>query len=225
MGHEHRGHALLVVQTAQPAPQLGADVGVERAERLVEQQHLRLHGERTGERHPLTLTAGQLMRSLTGPFGQPDQLEQLVDAGADLVPFALADPQPEGDVLEHGHVRERGVVLEHEPDAPVLRAHSGHVLAGDPDHSPVGLLEAGDDPQERRFARAARPEQRGQRSLGDVERDVVERGEVAELLGDVLGLDPHPASSLLDPNKVISSNTATEITANSVASAYTLVVT
>ena len=41
----------------QPLAQLGAYLGVERAERLVEQQHPRLHGEGAGERHALALTA------------------------------------------------------------------------------------------------------------------------------------------------------------------------
>src|SRR5262249_26460987 len=122
-------------------------------------------------------------------------------------------------VVEDGHVRERGVVLEHEADAAILRARVGDVLLGDLHDAPVGLLEAGDDPQERRLARAARPEQRGQRALGDLERDAVERDELTELLGDVLYLDPHRASFVREPNIVINSSTAIEITANSVAAA------
>ena len=51
----------LVVQAAQPLAQLGAHLGVERAERLVEQQHARLDGERARERHPLALAAGELV--------------------------------------------------------------------------------------------------------------------------------------------------------------------
>ena len=42
--------------------QLRADARVERAERLVEQQHLRLDGERAGERHALPLAARELRR-------------------------------------------------------------------------------------------------------------------------------------------------------------------
>ena len=67
VGDEHGGHALLVVQAAQPLPQLRADVRVERAERLVEQQHLRLDRQRARERHPLALTARQLVRALLRP--------------------------------------------------------------------------------------------------------------------------------------------------------------
>ena len=57
VGHEHGGHTLLVVQAPQPLPQLCADGRVEGAERLVEQQHLRLDGERARQRHPLALSA------------------------------------------------------------------------------------------------------------------------------------------------------------------------
>ena len=41
VGDQHGGDVHLVVQAAQPRPQVLADLGVQRAERLVEQQHLR----------------------------------------------------------------------------------------------------------------------------------------------------------------------------------------
>ncbi len=52
---EDRRHVNLVMQRAQPAPQLLAHLGIERAEGLVEQKDARLDGERTRERHALTL--------------------------------------------------------------------------------------------------------------------------------------------------------------------------
>ena len=52
----------LVVQPPQPLAQLGADLGVERAERLVEQQHLRLDRQRARQRHALALAARELVR-------------------------------------------------------------------------------------------------------------------------------------------------------------------
>ena len=223
--HQDGGHALLVVQPPQPAPELGPHVGIERAERLVEQQHLRLDRQRPGQGHALTLPARELVGPLLGPLREPDQGQQLLDAGAHLGRLALADLEAEGHVVEHGHVRERGVVLEHEADAAILGTRPGDVPVRDPDDALVGRLQAGDDPQQRRLARAARTEQRGQRALGNLERDVFERDEVPEPLGDAFYVDPHRASFVLEPNIVISSSTAIESTANSVAAAYTLVVT
>ena len=55
------------------------------------------------------------------------------------------------------------------------------------------------------------PEQRGQRALGDVERDVVERDEVAEALGDAGGRD-HASSSLRGLSRVIASSVASAMT-------------
>ena len=86
---------------------------------------------------------------------------------------------------------ERGVVLEHEADVALLRRQAGGVDALDLDRAAVGVLEPGDDPQQRRLAAAARAEQRGELTGRDVDRHVVEGDEVAEALVDVADLDAH----------------------------------
>ena len=58
-------------------PQLQPHLGVQRGQRLVEQQHPRLDGQRAGQRDPLLLAAGQLVRVLAGLLGQPDHVQQL----------------------------------------------------------------------------------------------------------------------------------------------------
>ena len=91
----------------------------------------------------------------------------------------------------HGHVLERRVVLEDEADVARARGRIGHIALADHDLAGVGRLEAGDDPQERRLAAAARTEQRRQRAVVDRDADVVERDEVAEALAHVAHLDRH----------------------------------
>ena len=111
----------LVVQAAQPDPEIFANLGVERTERLVEQQHLRIDGQRARQRHALPLPARQLIRVAGLESGQPDHLQQVVDLLLDLGLGLLADLQPEPDVVADRQVLERGVVLEDEADAPLLR--------------------------------------------------------------------------------------------------------
>jgi hypothetical protein len=101
-------------------------LGVEGAERLVEEEDARLDGEGAGEGHSLPLAA----RELRGPpVGEPVELDHaqearhlLSDLGLARPGLPLPHPQAEGHVLEDAHVAEEGVVLEHEADAPVLRA-------------------------------------------------------------------------------------------------------
>jgi hypothetical protein len=83
--HEHGRDVDLVVEAAQPGAQLLAHGGVERAERLVEQQHAGLHGERRGQRHALALAAGQLRRVAVREAVEVHEPEQLVHARLDLV--------------------------------------------------------------------------------------------------------------------------------------------
>ena len=55
VGDEDRGQAKLVVDLAQGVAQFVADLGVERAERFVQQQDARLAGKGAGQRDALSL--------------------------------------------------------------------------------------------------------------------------------------------------------------------------
>jgi hypothetical protein len=130
MGDEHRGDVDLLVQLAQPAPQLLADLGIERAERLVEQKNTRLDGERPCERDALALAAGELCRLALAqrPAGLGSRSTARGSRPARPMP-ARAGAQAERHVLEHGHVPEQRVALEHEADIALADAAQQRVLA------------------------------------------------------------------------------------------------
>ena len=89
----------LVVEAPQPRAELLAHRGVERAERLVEQQHARLDRERAGQGHALALAAGELRGIAVGEALEVDEPQQLVNAGFDLLLRLLADREAKGHVL------------------------------------------------------------------------------------------------------------------------------
>ena len=62
------------MEPAQPLPQLLPHLGVQRAERLVEQQHLRLRRQRARQRDALPLAARQLRRVARAEAFEADQL-------------------------------------------------------------------------------------------------------------------------------------------------------
>ena len=101
----------------------------------------------------------------------------------------LAALGPEGDVVVDRQVREQRVGLEHRVDRALVGPRPGEV--GVTDHHPPGrgLLEAGDHPERGRLAAARRAQQREERPSWDLQVDVVDRGEVAEPLGDALELE------------------------------------
>ena len=192
---EHAGDVHLVVQAAQPAAQVLAHLGVECAERLVEQQHLGLDGQGAGQGDALTLAARELMRVAVGDPVELHELEQLGDLGANGAlarPRRLGPhPQAEGHVFEDRHVAEQRVVLKDEAHAAFARRHVGRVLPVEQHRAAVGLLQPRDDAQQRGLARARRPQQRHQFARRDVEVQVVAHGDRAEALGQVADFNAH----------------------------------
>ena len=191
VGHEDRRGVHLVVQPAQPVAQLLADLRVERAERLVEQQHRRLHRERPGQRHALALAARELRGHPVAELREVHEVEQLGDPLVDLVLRPLADLEAEGDVLGHRHVLEDRVVLEDEAHVALARRQVRGLPALDGHGAGVGLVEPRDDPQQGRLAAAGRAEQGGELPGGQRDGDVVEGDEVTERLGDAGDVDAH----------------------------------
>src|ERR1022692_2075774 len=173
VGDEERGRAQPLLHRLDLLPELQPDLGIERRQRLVEQQDLRLDGQRAGPRNALLLAAGQLVRVLPRVLGEPDDIEQLGGALPPLGSSQAAHPQPEADVLQRGHVREQAVALEHD-------ARAG-----------VGGLKAGQDAQGRGLTAARRPEQGHELARRDFERQPVERSQRAERPGQVRDNDRH----------------------------------
>src|SRR3546814_4482639 len=65
---------------------------------------------------------------------QLHHVQQFVDLGCDLAFVRTLVPglhaQAEGDVVEHGHVTEQGVVLEHETNVAITHIVAGYVQIG-----------------------------------------------------------------------------------------------
>jgi hypothetical protein len=93
-------------------------------------------------------------------------------------------------------------MLEHEADLPLARADCRDVLSMQHDLSRIGELEACDDPQQRGLAAAGRPEQRDQFACRKIQRDVVERGEIAEAFLQIANDDAHDVVGLFNAVRV-----------------------
>ena len=89
-------------------------------------------------------------------------------------------------------------MLEDETHLAAAHVAAGHVFVVELDRpaAGVGLLQSGDDPQERRLARAGRAEQGHQFARFHGQADVPQGMEGAEGLADVLGFDAHGDSLL-----------------------------
>ena len=135
---------------AQRLAQFLAHLGVQRSERLVEQQDLGFARQRPGKRDSLALAARQLRGIALAEPRQVNQREQIVDALGDLglgrTVAALHDLEAEGNILGHRHVPEQGIMLEHEADAALGSRDLAHVLVAEPDGAAIGIFKPGDDP-------------------------------------------------------------------------------
>ncbi|EKU46918.1 6-pyruvoyl-tetrahydropterin synthase [Brevibacterium casei S18] len=189
---------------AQHCEDVADELGVEGRGDLVEEEDLRAHRQRPGDRHPLLLTAGEPGRVLVGLLAQPDAVEQRPGI-CDRLVLRLPQHVDRGfdDVLEHGHVGEEVELLEDHADArrhlpgrllrqldalavPLLE---GQRHAVDVDVSARELLERHDEPKDRRLARTARSDEGDPLTGSDGEVEVLEHRRLPEPLLDVPELD------------------------------------
>ncbi len=118
-------------------------------------------------------------------------MHALGDVGRGRALVTLAHGEAEGDIVEHRHVAEERIVLEHEADAALARIDPEHALSFDPDVARIRPFEPGDDAQKRRLARARGPEQSQELAAVDRQADALQGDEAVEVLGYVDGIDAH----------------------------------
>ena len=95
--------------------------GVERTEGLVQQHEAGLDGQRPGQRDPLLLPAGELMRVAIAR-GRPCPTASSRSATASR---RSAAGEAEADVGRHRQMREQAALLRHVADAAAFRWHVG----------------------------------------------------------------------------------------------------
>ena len=78
MGDEDEGDAARLLQRLQLVLHLLAEFEIQRAERLVKQQHPRLVDQRAGERNALALAAGALPGPAVAEAVELDEVEHLL---------------------------------------------------------------------------------------------------------------------------------------------------
>ena len=110
----------------------------------------------------------------------------LLDALVDLGLGRLAQLQAEGHVVVDRHVRVQGVALEDHRDVAILRGDVVDDALADLEVALGDLLEAGDHPQAGGLAAAGRADQDHELAVLDLEVEVLDGGEVAEALPDVI---------------------------------------
>src|SRR5208337_5650772 len=163
---------------------LEAGLPVEVPRGLITEEDLRVIDKRPGNRDPLLLPA----RELVGPVGthvmvDPDCSEHLRSPPGGIPFFVLQD---EGvlHVLVCGKEGDQVELLEDIPDGvaaqvgPLEVRHFGHVLPVYQELAGCRYIQDAQLVHYRRFSRAGRPHNRHKLTFPDLERDMVESGEV-----------------------------------------------
>src|SRR5205085_3394756 len=119
------------------------------------------------ERDTLLLPAGELARPAAFESYELDDLQDVVDSFAMLLPRHPLDLQSEGDVVVDRHVREERVVLEDQIHRPAVRRDRGDVSSLQENPSLVRSLEARDHAQRRRLPATAWSQQREELAVLD----------------------------------------------------------
>ena len=152
VGDVDHGGVKPLVQLDQLGAHVHAQLGVQVAERLVEQENLRVAHDGAAHGDALALAARQLFRLAVEELADTQDIRRRLHPLVDLGPRRAAQLQGERHVLEHGHVGIERVVLEHHGDVAILRRHVVHQPLADANLARRNVLQTGNHPQGRRLA-------------------------------------------------------------------------
>ena len=188
VGHVDEGDAEVFLKRLELQLHLLAQLQIQRAQRLIQQEKLRVVGERSCDGDALLLAAGELVRLPLSHLSELDQLQHGIHLFTDLRLAETFFDQTEGHVVEDVHVREEGIVLKDRVDVPLIRRQIRHVPALQLHGSFRRRLEPGDDAQGGRLSAAGRPQEGQKLSLIDRQVGRLENLYAVKILCDVFKL-------------------------------------
>ena len=151
-----------------------AQLEVERAERLVQQNNIGIANQRARNGNALLLTAGKLCHRAFFITLEVNDGKHFHYFLFDFVFRKLFELQPKGNVIKHVQVGEQRILLKDGVDIPLVRRKSVNALAVKDDVAAVRLNKAADDAQRCGFAAAAGTENRNEFLFVNIKVDIIE---------------------------------------------------
>jgi len=154
----------------------GASLGIEPAQRLVEEQDARPHRPECRERKPFLLATGECPRGTVPHRGQLEVRQRRLDASSDLFGGQSHRFETPRNFVFHGCGEElRGCILEeqaHTADlgGPVMKVAPGNAYRSRERAAGVARRKSGEDVAERALARARRTHDRERPARAQFER-------------------------------------------------------
>src|SRR6266508_3254229 len=172
MGHEDHGLRRALPDAQEFRLHEAPGLSIERAERLIHQQDLRVEGERARNRGALAHAARKLRRIAVLEAGEPDQVDEGLRPPLALLARKSHAFQSVENIAAHRLPRKQREMLEH--DAAIWPRRADRLAL---DQNPAGLRgeKAADEVEQRRLAAAGGAEQRDEFTPTHVERHVLER--------------------------------------------------
>src|SRR5215472_18905487 len=197
MGDIDHGGAEPLMQRLDLRTHQNAQLGVEIAERLIEEEDLGVAHDGAAHGDALALAAGELARIALQQGLKAENAYRRAHTLLDPLPAGATHAQPEGHVLPRRHMGIEGVALEHHGDVAVLRPDIVHHLAANGDGALIDLLQPRDHPQQGRFPAARRADQDDEFAIADGYVDAMEDLEISEALSDGDDVDAGHAALLI----------------------------
>ena len=189
MGDIDGGQAQPLLDLADLFADMAAQFRIEVRERLIEKQHLGFQDDGAGDGDALLLAAGKFGGQARAKALEAHGFQPGFGAVADFGAGQALDRQAVAHVFQHGHMGKERVGLEHHRHASIGGGQVGDILAPDQDAPGAGAFQPGDQAQGGGLAAARGAQQGDQRAGGDVEREWLERHDIAEGLCHILEPD------------------------------------
>src|SRR5207302_9645124 len=157
---------------------LYAELGVEVAQGLVEEEDLRLADDGATQGDSLALAAGELAWLALQQRVELEDAGGVTDPAVDLRPIGAAHLEPERHVVVDGHVGIERIALKDHRDVTVARRYVVDDAVADLDLALGDVLEPGQHPQGRRLATAGGPDQDHELGVPYLQRKGVDRDSV-----------------------------------------------
>src|SRR5438445_6843070 len=180
VGDHQRGLSVISHEAVQEIQDLVGALAVEVAGGLVAEQKRRIGHDRARDADALLLSAGELSRIVMHPVAQPHDRQRRLDVTPALRLRQAGQQERQLRVLEGGEHGDQVVHLEDEPHvarSPGRQLAGGHVGDLVPRHDDApgrGHVEAAEQVEQGRLARAARAHKRDEIARVDVEVESLE---------------------------------------------------